>query len=153
MGAPHHDIATRAQALALLQAKIPINRVSKISGISVNQIYRIDKKARERGYNPTTSTILSDDLLVDVPRSGHPKKITEEMEQEILQEIHKNRNGREKSVKELGWQFDISDASAIRTLHKHNLHKSKPTYKPGLTTEMRAIRLRFAREHRYDLEW
>jgi transposase len=153
MGAPHHDIATRAQALALLQARVPIDRVSKISGISVNQIYRIDKKARERGYDPTTSTILSDDFLIDAPRSGRPKKITEEMEQEIIQEIRKSRNGREKSAVELGWQFDISDASAIRTLHKHNLRKYKPSYKPGLTEEMRAARLKFAREHRYNLEW
>jgi hypothetical protein len=75
------------------------------------------------------------------------------MEQEILEEIGKNRNGREKSALELGWQFSISDASVIRTLHKHGLRKYKPSYKPGFKEEMRAAHLRFAREHRHDLEW
>ena len=75
------------------------------------------------------------------------------MEQEIIQEVHKNQNGREKSTVELGWQFNISDASVIYTLHKYNLHKYKLNYKPGLTEEMKATHLKFAREHRYNLEW
>ena len=74
------------------------------------------------------------------------------MKQEIIQEVHKNGNEREKSVVKLGWQFDISDTSAIHTLHKHNLHKQKPSYKPGLIEEMKAVCLKFAREHRHDLE-
>lgn len=80
MGAPYHNIATHTQVLALLQASVPIDHVSKISDISVNQIYCINKKARKRGYNPTTSTIISDDFLIDASYFGYLKKIIEDME-------------------------------------------------------------------------
>ena len=103
MGVPHHDIATRAQALALLGAGVPIQNIIKISGISKSQIYRIQKKAKERGYNSTTSTTLKTEFLDDNPHTGRPKKITKEMEKEILVEIRASRKGREKTSNDLGW--------------------------------------------------
>ena len=132
MGALHHDIATRAQALTLLEAKIPISRVSEISGISERQIYRIQKKAKANGYNPMISTSLKTQHLSDAPHSGHPQKITEEMENEIIGEIHVSRAGREKTSRELVWKFEISDNSVCKVLHKYSMNSVKPSFKPGL---------------------
>ena len=151
MGAPHHDIATRAQVLILLEAKIPISRVSEISGISERQIYCIQKKAKVNGYNSTTS--LKTQYLSDAPRSGRPQKITEEMENEIIGEIRASRAGREKTSRELAWKFEISDNSVCKVLHKHGMNSVKPSFKPGLQEDAKSARLRFALDHRYDLEW
>ena len=147
--APPHTIGARVQALSRLEAKVHIDQVSELSGISKKHIYRLRKLAKERGYDPTSSSIIHEKYVADRPCSGRPKKITEELEKEIIAAVRKNRKGREKTSQELGWQFDLSDRSIVHTLHKHNIHSCKPSYKPGLTENMKAASLKFALEHQH----
>lgn len=94
--APPHTIGARVQALSLLEAKVDINQVVELSGISKKHIYQLRKLAKEWGYDPTTSSVIHEDFVTDKPRSGQPKKITEEVEKEILAEVYKNRKGKGK---------------------------------------------------------
>ena len=50
------DIATRAQALSLLQVGCPIHIIIEYTQISKSLIYRIQQTASARGYNPLIST-------------------------------------------------------------------------------------------------
>ena len=79
--------------------------------------------------------------MVDNPHSGCSKKITEKMEREILAEIHASRYEQEKTTRELGWRFDISDNFVLRILYKHKMCSCKPSYKPSLKEEMKAAHL------------
>lgn len=98
--------------------------------------------------------MISEEFVKDAPRSGHSKKVTEEMEKEILEDIRKSQHGREKSAAELGWKFEVSDISILCTLHKHNLCKCKPSYKPGLMEEMKRVHYEFAMKYKdMDLEF
>jgi hypothetical protein len=75
------DIATRAQALTLLEAGCPIHIISEYTQISKSSIYRIHKTASERGYNPLISKTILSSYLEDAPRSGRPVKATPEVEE------------------------------------------------------------------------
>ena len=54
----HHDLGERIQALALVEAGVPVDHVAKITTFSVSQINRIRKKAHERGFDPKVSPII-----------------------------------------------------------------------------------------------
>jgi hypothetical protein len=83
--------------LSLLDAKIHIDRVSELSGISRKQIYYLRKQAKKQDYNPIISSVICKEYVTDKPHSGRPKKITKELKQEILEDVGKNHKGREKT--------------------------------------------------------
>jgi len=49
----------------------------------------------------------------------------------------------------LGFKAGMSGMSVLQVLHAYKLGKFKLTWKPGLTTEMRAARYEFALKHKY----
>ena len=129
MGAPHHDIATQAQALTLLEAKIPTSWVSGISSISECQIFHIQKKVKANSYNLNISISFKTKYLSNIPHSKQLLKIIEEMENKIIKEIHTSQAGKEKTLWELWWKFKISNNSICRILHKYNMNNIKPSFK------------------------
>jgi arabinogalactan endo-1,4-beta-galactosidase len=48
--------------------------------LTESAIYRIRKRAKERGYNSVTNFIFKNDFFSDAPRSGRPKEMDEEKE-------------------------------------------------------------------------
>ena len=58
--------------------------------------------------------------------------------------MRKNQDNREKSSDELGWLVGLPGRTAYQILREAKLKKRKPTWKPGLTQEMREARLQFA---------
>ena len=143
-----HDLAVRIQALALVEEGITVKRVMEITSLSRRTIFDLKKKARERGYNPAQSRTLKIEYVEDASRSGRPKEVIEEKKQELLDYVRKNHENREKSSEELGWLIGVSARTAHRILHKAGMTKRKPTWKPGLTQEMREARLQFALRHK-----
>jgi hypothetical protein len=90
------------------------------------------KKAFERGFRLDQDPRILDYYVIDGPRSGRPKKILIEKEQDLLNSVRANRAGREKSSEVLAFKCGISPASALRILHKYDLNNIKLTRKPGL---------------------
>ena len=108
------------------------------TGITQRQAWNIHKEAENRGWSPGTP--LLDRHVKDKDRSGRKKKITPTMEQAVVDAVTKDQYGREKTLVELGSQFNISSQSVLRILHKHKFRKTKPTRKPRLTRDMKSAR-------------
>ena len=94
----NHDNGTRLQALALAAAGIPVKNITAMTEISRWTISRLQKQARDRGYDPNTSKKLLLSYVTDAPRSGRPKVATPEIENIILTAVRKNRYDREKTL-------------------------------------------------------
>ena len=142
------SIALGAQAFALQEEGIPVARIKEITGLATSTIYRIKQITFERGYDPEVCREFKDEYFTDAPRSGRPKVITAENAAKVLELVRKDRDGREKPAKELGYSTGMSETSALRVLHSHKLWKWKPTWKPGLTAAMREARYQFCLRHK-----
>jgi len=90
-----YDLGTRIQALTLLEVATGIPRITELTGMSKSTIYDIRKKAIEQGYNPQVSTKLLLSYVEDAPRSGRPKKATEEVEDLVIKTVTKNSTTRQ----------------------------------------------------------
>lgn len=67
------QITQRAQALALLEADVPLACIIQLTGLCKATIYRIRRIAKERGYNSSISTVFKDEFFIDASRPGRPK--------------------------------------------------------------------------------
>ena len=74
----NHDDGVRLQALALAEAGIDTKIITAITEISRQSISRLQKQARTRGYDPSTSKKLYISYVIDQPRSGRPTVVTSE---------------------------------------------------------------------------
>ncbi|MCJ1310237.1 hypothetical protein MMC25_003899 [Agyrium rufum] len=83
-----HDLANRAQAIALAEYGIPISDVVRITTIPRRTIYRLRKGARDRGYDPKVSTVLKDSYVMDGKKTGRPRK-----DRSHLKEMFANKPG------------------------------------------------------------
>ena len=109
----NHDDGTRIQALALAEAGIATKIVIALTEISRQTINRLQKQARERGYDPSASKKLLLSYVSDKPRSGHPKVVTPEVESAILAVVQKDRYGREKTSYMLAAEQDLSSGTIL----------------------------------------
>ena len=85
-----HNIGTNIQALALAEAGTPVQLVSQTTGLAPRTIYHLRVKARARGFDPQVSPMLKLEYVEDGDKSGRPKKISEEREdndQQCLREL------------------------------------------------------------------
>lgn len=146
---PNHSIEARIQALTLIDSGHHVDEASAITGISRSVIYALRRKAKERGYDPAISRIIKTEYVVDASRKGRPKVITVSLEQQVLGIVQKDRNGRERTCKDLAAEFGVSDMTIWRILKKNGLRKRKPSMKPGLTEAMKEARLQFCLQHRH----
>ena len=51
---------------------------------NTQSVKRLQRKARDRGFDPTVLSILKSDYICDIPRSGQPPMFTAKKEAEIL---------------------------------------------------------------------
>jgi len=78
------------QALTLLQKKVLIKEICPDTSYSESTIYKLLKKAKERGYDPEKDKKILLAYVEDAPRVGRPKKCTPEVEEEVIKAISKN---------------------------------------------------------------
>ena len=126
MGAKSHDVGTRVQALALVEYGVPTKLVSELTGISIRSINGLKHTARRRGFDPEKSRVLLIEYVVDAPRSGRPKKITEEKEEEVVARAKKDHYGGEMSTAELGAQFKLSKVLNFLLTSSRRSFRSSP---------------------------
>ena len=127
----NHDDGTRLQALALAEAGIAVKIITAMTDISRWTISRLQKQARDRGYDPNTSKKLLLSYVTDAPRSGRPKAVTPEVESAIPAAVRKDRYGREKTSFMLTAEQGISAATHLNVLKKNNFRSWK-TFKNRL---------------------
>ena len=89
-----HDSATRAQALTMLQLNCPIKDITSKTGFDRKTIYRIEKRAKDRGYTLETNPRIQLAYVEDAPHTSRPKKATAEVEEEVIKAISKNSTSR-----------------------------------------------------------
>ena len=130
--ASEYSVLQRVQVLTLLVEGFSSSYIHCRTGVPERVQRYTKKKAIERGWNFTGGGLIHEEYVVDGKRTGAPKKITAEMEQALLDNVRKDRNGREKSSEVLAYEAGISSASTLRILQKHGLSSVKPTTKPGL---------------------
>lgn len=143
----HTDLSTRAQALALAEYGVPMDEIKAITHLTKSTIYRYKSMARQRGYDPAISRVLKDEYLVDEIRSGRPPVLTEKQKEDLVTSVKKDKSNREKSAQYIAFEHGTSSSTVLRVLHAANLHKRKPSTKPGLTSSMKEARLQFALQH------
>ena len=69
-----------------MEATIPTAKAAEISGYGNRlTVQRLQKKAREQGYNPAVSTWIEVRFVEDVPRSGRLKVADKAKEQAIIE--------------------------------------------------------------------
>ena len=141
------DVVTCAQKVILRSLEEALAIVQQQTGISARQVRNIHNKAKDRGWHPGAP--LTSAYLVDKLRSGRPVRVTKRVEIGVVNAVTNDRYGREKTLRQLVAQFNISTQSVHRNLTKDNFRKTKPTRKPELTADMRSARYLFALQHRH----
>ena len=151
------DIATRALVVTLkapfgaAKTSIEISNLTRIPVRTINHIYA---RAIKQGFEPNEHPLaLRDEFLKDAPRSGRPTKRTEEVQQQIIAKVRRDRYGREKTAADIAGELsqegiELSKMTVLRVLKAAGFHKTKPTRKPGLTAKMKIDRLRWCEAHR-----
>lgn len=144
----YYSHETRTQVVSLvLVGKLTPKQVANIFNISSRTINKIIQRATERGYDPLVSPYIEKHHIIDATRSGRPKTISEATKQGVIDSVTKDRCGREKSTEYLAYEAGISESSVLRILNSSFFKKCKPTWKPGLTDEMKHKRISFALQY------
>ena len=74
------------KALTLAEYGVSATEAAKISGCGDRRtVQRLQKKARERGYDPAVSTTIEARFVEDAPRSGRPEVLTQAQKDAIEQ--------------------------------------------------------------------
>ena len=139
-----YQLATRAQALAMKAMGATLEHIERITEIKRRTLQYIFKRARSRGWDPSSRPLVLDGYVLDAPRAGSKVKITREFEQRILKKVTTDRFGREKSCAYIAAECGCSAQTVWRVLRRHGYRKTKPTRKPCLSQEMKEARLQFA---------
>jgi transposase len=152
---PPLDTATRAQIVALKGFGATTAEIHRFLNIPISTINTLFRRAIDRGYNPDAENpILLLEHVADAARDGRPRK-QEQYKEEILEQVCKNRYGREQTCKQISDSLGgrISAITIWRVLKAAKFSKTKPTRKPGLTDTMKKARLEFCLRHQHwDLE-
>jgi transposase len=125
-----------------------MKKITADTGYTESAVYKIQKKAIDRGYDPEKDKKILLAYIKDAPRIGRPKKCTPEVEEEVIKVISKNSTTRELSTKKIAYMVSplvkggISARSIHRILRRCGHKPCKPTRKPGLTVENKLARLK-----------
>jgi hypothetical protein len=71
-----HQLATRAQALAMKAIGATLQHIERITEIKRRTLQYIFKKARGRGWDPSSRPLILDGYIIDAPRTRSKVKIS-----------------------------------------------------------------------------
>jgi hypothetical protein len=86
---PRHSIGARIQAITLLELGIPHWDIKAKTGVSKSQLYKLQNKAINRGWDPKRSSIVEVYHVEDTPRSRRPK-VSQDVVDLILKTVTQN---------------------------------------------------------------
>ena len=67
-----YSISARIKAIIILNDKVPLSRIIKVTGINRNRIYTLAATTRERGWQQDTDMVIEVEYVQNAPRSGRP---------------------------------------------------------------------------------
>lgn len=150
------DIYTRTCVITLKSPPIgkTTSQVSYLTGVNPRTVDRIYSRAIAAGFEPNDLPLkILPHHVQDSARSGRLLKQTQEVKEEVIQHVQRDRYGREKTCADVAGSLsvkgiDISASTVWRVLREAGFHKTKPTRKPGLTQKMRDERYKWALDHK-----
>src|SRR5271170_1527279 len=110
-----YPLAIRAQVLTLLFLNVSGADIQSYTGVPRRTQLLIQKRAKERGYNPDGDPRILDEYLVDGVRTGRPKGITQKQEDQVLANVRPDRSGKEKSSDVLAYEVGVSQLVHSKT--------------------------------------
>jgi transposase len=127
-----------------------VPEIKEITSIATSQIYTIRKTAFAQGYDPKTNKKLLLSYVKDAPRSSRPSKVTDEIQQQITEVVNKNSTTQQMTTQAIANKINelaaatatdikISAHTIYNILISLGYSSYKPTYKPGLTLEAKAL--------------
>ena len=125
------DPALRLQALTLRQVGWSPAQITSYLGLGISSIYRIERVARERGYNPVPgnpeSLHLKLDYVKDAPKSGAPLKATADVEQAIVAMVTENSESKGLTATQISIRLDgvVSERTVNRVLKKLKVKRTR----------------------------
>ncbi len=98
------------------------------------------KQAKEQVYDPSINSHIKLKYVTDATQSDRPLIVTPELEQTNLDSFDEaTRNDTEKPAGLLAFEHGISLTFMLRILKRNKFRSVKPTYKPGLTDEIKTV--------------
>ena len=92
------DDGVKIQALSYISTGLKVPKVASIIQISESQLYRLKKKAIERGWEGTQTSPILLSYAQDAPRPGRPTVYTPERMNSLDAYIESNDDGAKSSV-------------------------------------------------------
>ena len=151
---PKYSIGARIQAVTFLDLGIPHLEITKRTGISKVQIYKIRDKAISRGWDLQISGVVEVFHVEDRARSGRPKT-SQDLVDSVLQTVTRNSTTRGWLCTRIAFEVSslsisqISQRTVWRILREHQYFSYKRTVKPGLKLEDKVARLKQCLEHKH----
>jgi len=155
-GSRFNSIGSRMLALIRMRdmgKDIDFEAIQAETGISRSSVYKLKKKAIDRGLNWDSGRI-EPSYVDDVSRSGRPllSKETKDLIEKIMTQ---NSTTRGYSCVKIAilvsatpGQVEVSASSVHRTLKERGYGTFKRTVKPGLNATQKNIRLKWCEEHK-----
>ncbi|PKK45425.1 hypothetical protein CI102_9815 [Trichoderma harzianum] len=138
------DEAMRGAILALKASTTwSSSEISAVLGVSLRQVNRIYSRSLKNGFDPSVRPLqINNSFVSDRPRSGRPKKRTEEVEQAIAENYKRDSLNGEKSCADIAAEITqaghpVSSTTVWHVLKDAGLRKSKPIKKRGPRMKMK----------------
>ena len=119
----NYTVADRVQALTLAEEGKSYAEISSITGISLSQITRLCRKARERGFDPSVSKQITAEYVQDAPKTGWPEVIDKEKEKQMLELVQATHESQEMSAAEIAREIGVRTTTAYKHLKKKKMGK------------------------------
>lgn len=136
------DEAMRGAVLALKASTTwSSTEISAVLGLSVRQVNRIYSRSLKNGFDPSVRPLqINNSFVSDRPRSGRPKKRTEEVEQAIAESFERDSRNGERSCADIAAEITqaghpVSSTTVWKVLKDTGLRKSRPIKKRGPRTK------------------
>src|ERR1700730_17075282 len=152
---PKHSIGAWIQAVTFLELGIPHLEITRKTGVSKAQLYKLRDKALSRGWDPKISGIVEISHIEDAPCSEQPK-VSQDVTDHILKTVTQNSTTRGWSCARIAYEVSlipgisqVSEKTVWRVLRENKYFSYKRTVKPGLKLEDKAARLKWYLEHEH----
>ena len=115
---PNTDPYTRTLIVALKSPSVgkSTSQISELTDVHPRTVNRIYSRAIEAGFEPNVLPLkILPEHVQDAPRSGRPSKQTDKVKEQIIQQVRRDRYGREKSCADVAGALSLQGVNISRT--------------------------------------
>ena len=111
----------------MLNSSVQIDHIASWLGPTKATIYRWQRVAKERGFDPKQSAWILAQYVTDKARSERPTVLTDQVQEAILKIITKNSTTRQYSLAQIAKLAKVSPSSVWICLKARGFRWVKPT--------------------------